>query len=443
MARGVNRETRRPRLLALTLLAAIGTAAGAAADGPLAIHAPPLQVPEETAGSGLAPEAAVKISIDARGNVTKVDVVSIAPSSEHDELFREGLVGTLSKWRFAPATENGKPVPSTLDWRVRFPARPAQASEAIDVNAPLVGSDAEQRRSAVLALSQEKRRKLLAAQTATGLRFLDPKRRRDASSPRFAVHADADDPELAATVANNLEAIFDTLALELLPGISLQPEVYKIQVVVYRDRASFRALLQEMPRYEWSNGFYSPAGMIAFDLAQPSNNALMSLLLHEATHAFLDRHLVRPGVALPRWLGEGFADYVGNSRIQDGRLRPGKTLTRAFEMHVGNVFVVQTVAGGRLDEAKAALRQGKGMGVRTLLEASPEIFYGAQSSLYYASSWLLVHYLRDGAAGWAQERFPRLVLYLAEGYPPNAAFRTVYGAPEGADDDFRRYVKAF
>jgi hypothetical protein len=431
------------RLRSLALVVLVLLARAASAEGPLAIHAPPLQVPEETAGSGIAPEAAVKISIDARGAVTKVDVVAITPASEYDEFFRKGLVGTILQWRFAPATEDGKAVPSTLDWRVRFPAKPANATEVIDVTAPLVGSDADVRRSTVLALPHEQRRKLLAAQTARGLRFLDPKRKQDAASPRFAVHSDADDPQVAATVANNLEAIFDTLALELLPGISLQTEPYKLQVIVYRDRASYEALRHEMPVYEWSPGFYSPAGMIAFHLEQPSNDRLMSLLLHEATHAFLDRHVVRPGVAMPRWIDEGFADYVGNSRIKDGRIQPGKTLARTFEMHRAGVHAVRTVAGGRLEEAKRALREGKGLGVRTMLAGSPKTFYGERASLYYASSWLLVHYLRDGGAGWAQERFPRLLLYLAEGYPQAAAFRSVYGPLEAADDAFRAYVKSF
>ena len=428
---------------ALFVFALVAFASAAVAEGPLAIHAPPVGVPEETAGSGLAPEAAVKISIDERGSVTKVEVVSITPSSEYDELFRRELVEKLSQWRYAPAVENGKPVASTLDWRLRFPARAPALPSVVDVTAPLVGSDAEQRRSVVLALPQEQRRKLLAAQTATALRFLDPKRKQDASSPRFAVHADADDRKVAAVVANNLEAIFDALAQELLPGISLQPEPYKVQVVVYRDRTSYEQLMTELPVYEWSSGFYCPAGLIAFHLQQPSNDAVMSLLLHEATHAFLDRHVVRPGVALPRWLGEGFADYVGNSRIQDGHLQPGKTLRRTFEMQSGGLRNVQTTAGGRLDEAKQALRQGQGLGVRAMLDASPQIFYGEKSSLYYASSWLLVHYLRDGAAGWAQARFPQLLLYLAEGYPQMAAFRSVYGAPEAADADFRKYVKSF
>jgi hypothetical protein len=429
--------------LTLTLLGALGAAATASAEGPLAIHAPPLLVPDATAGLGLAPEAAVKIAIDERGAVTKVDVVSITPSSEHDSLFRDELVKTISKWRFAPATEGGKPVPSTLDWRVRFPAKPQQVTFSLDVAAPLAGNDAESRRSAVLALPSHQRLRLLTAQTNIALALLDAKHTVEASSPRFVVHSDADDRTVAATVAGNMEAVFNVLAEELLPGISLQSEAYKLQVVVYQDRARYQALTQRMPIFEQSPGFYSPAGLIAFHLQQPTTEYLNSLILHETTHAFMDRHMVRPGVALPRWLGEGFADYVGNSRIRDGRIEPGKTLRRTLEMNVGGVFAVQTVAGGQLEGAKRALRQGAGLGVRTMLEASPEIFYCKERSLYYASSWLLVHYLRDGGEGWAQQRFPQLLLYLAEGYPPMAAFRSVYGSVETADGAFRQYVKTF
>ena len=78
-----------------------------------------------------------------------------------------------------------------------------------------------------------------------------------------------------------------------------------------------------------------------------------------------------------------------------------------------------------------------------MLDASPEIFYGERSRLFYASAWLLVHYLRDGSPEGAANRFPQLLLYLAEGYPQLAAFRAVYGAVDSADAEFRSYVKQF
>lgn len=431
------------RALALAALVLLGLPPAAPAERPLALHAPALLAPAEAAGSGIAPEVAVKLAIDARGRVTSVQVVSITPPSELDELFRARVVETLSAWRFAPATSDGKAVDGTLDWRVRFPAVAGSAADVTVVAPPpLAGGDAERRRAAVLALPQAVRRKILEAQTRAAMAFVDPRRTREAASPRFAVRCDCDEA-VAKTVAGNLEAIFNVLATEIMPGIALQTEPYKLQVVAFGTQAQYQAFTSKQLPLESSQGFYSPAGLIVFHFEQLTSDDVLAVLLHEATHAFLDRHVVRPGVALPRWLGEGFAEYVGNSAIEHGRLAPGKTLKRKFGFERGRLVGFETGAGARLDEAKQALRRGAGLGLQQMLEASPQIFYGEKANLFYASSWLLVHYLRDGAPDWAAARFPRLLLYLAEGYPQAAAFRSLYGDPAAAEPAFRQYVKTF
>ena len=128
-----------PRLVAC--LVAFMVASGAAfAEGPFAIRTPQLMVPEETAGSGLSPEVAVRLTIDERGRVSAVDVQSITPASDFDAFFRDEVVETLSDWRFAPATTNGKPVASTLDWRARFPVKAAVAGPSHAL-APMAGAD--------------------------------------------------------------------------------------------------------------------------------------------------------------------------------------------------------------------------------------------------------------------------------------------------------------
>ena len=425
----------------LLLLLAAGSST-VRAEGPFAIHSPQLMVPDETAGSGISPEVAVRLSIDERGRVVAVEVRSITPASEYDELFRKQVTEALSSWRFAPATKGGHPVASTLDWRVRFPAK-AASSESYEVTAPMPGSDFEERRAAILALPLEARRKLLEAEGRSALGYLDPAKKSEASTARFVVRTDSDQPRVATLIANNLEAIFNVLSAELLPGIELQPERYKILVFAYRSRSEYQAFASSYPWSENTTGYYSAAGLIAFDLEQPTNDDVISILLHEATHAFLDRHVLRPGVALPRWLSEGFAEYVGNSAIQKGRLQPGKTFVHKYALQANEVASFRTGAGANLDEARTALRKGKGLGVRELLEASPELFYGDRARLYYASAWLFVHYLRDGNPDYATKRFPQLLLYLAEGYPQLAAFRALYGPVEAADGEFRRYVKEF
>ena len=105
-------------------------------------------------------------------------------------------------------------------------------------------------------------------------------------------------------------------------------------------------------------------------------------------------------------------------------------------------FVLWTLgAGAQIDAARAALRKGEGIAIAELLAVSLDTFYGEKRSLFYASSWLAVHYLREGGDDGRTERFRRLFLYLAEGYPAETAFEATYGPLASADPGFRDYVK--
>jgi hypothetical protein len=451
----------RRSVLVLTILATTLRVTASLADGPLPIRAPGLVVPIGVLTEGVSPEAQVKVAIDARGVVTAVDVLSLTPPSEDDAILREQVVQTLKTWRYAPATRDGKPEATTLTWRIRFPdgpptGPPSTAAAGVSPFArpsPIAGGDAERARAAILALPLAQRIKMLERETRRAIGLLDPKHMRKVATPRFVVRTDADGGErVAKTIADNLEAIFNVLEVELLTGTSLQPEPYKVQVVVYRSRAQYAALVSQVALFENSVGIYNPAGFIAFHLEQPTSEMVTGTLLHEATHAFLDRHVVRHGVALPRWLGEGFADYVANSAIERGRLKPGKTIARQYTFVSGRAMAIETEAGARLEDAKTALRRGKGLGLPEMLAASADTFYGEKVNLYYSSAWLLVHFLRDGgerpdgaegAASAGRDRFRDFLLYVAEGYPQEAAFDALYGAIPQAQSAFERYVKEF
>lgn len=434
----------------LSLLGAAGFAA--TVEPPVPLRSPLPLVPDVLAGSGVTPEASVRVTIDERGIVRKVEVLAIHPSTDFDEAVRQELVDTLSMWRYAPQRRDGEAEPTTLEWRIRFPA-PAEAEKerrgdggsgsAASFPPTAAGSDAEQRRSRILALPLRERRELLTKELAVATDLLDSRRRHEATSTHFVVHSDADDPRVGDLVAQDLEALFHTLAYVVLPGIDLLPEPDKLQVVVYRSRDQYQELVSKVAVYEWSTGYYSPAGLIAFHLEQPSNDEVLNILFHEGTHAFMDRYVVRRGVALPRWLGEGFADYMGNSAIHKGQIVPGKTLRHKYELSLAGVASVTTRGGSNLDAARIALRKGEGLGVRELLGASRETFYGEKHRLFYASSWLLVHYFRDGGEGWATDRFPEALVYVAEGYPPETVFRQIYGPVAGLDASFRDYVRKF
>jgi hypothetical protein len=190
-------------------------------------------------------------------------------------------------------------------------------------------------------------------------------------------------------------------------------------------------------------GFYNPAGLLVFHMNQPSNETLTGLLLHEATHAYIDRYVVRPGVNPPRWLNEGFAEYIGNSTIRKKQLIPGKK--RTTEVY-RNSWFVQTGRSHTLVTAKTvrdAIRSGEAMTLEEVITAGPQEFYGERTSMFYAMSWLLVHFLRHGEEGWAENEFPSLMLYVAEGYPAQEALRQFYGELEDLESRFHDYVRGF
>jgi len=417
---------------------------------PVPIRTPTPLVPVATEGSGLTPEASVRVRIDERGVVVEVEVLSIEPSSEFDDLYRGSLVDTLSSWRYAPQRRDGVAEPTTLAWKVHFPERtPRSVNQSVNPEIQalpidtLPGADAELRRSAILALPEKQRLLMLQNELKIARGLLDARYARTAERNLVVVHCDSDNEKAAELIAGNVEAMLTILAKRLLPQIVLLPEHHKLQVVAYRSRDEYSALVAQMQVYEWSSGYYSPAGLIAFHLDQGSNDELINVMLHETTHAFLDRYVVRRGVALPRWLGEGFADYIGNSAIRKGQLVPGKTLHRKYELHGGTVQRVDTSGGQEIEEARRALAAGKGLGVARLLAASAETFYGEDRHLYYATAWLFVHFLRDGAEGWSETRFPAAMTYIAEGYPPATVVRDLYGSSDALDASFRSYVVKF
>lgn len=442
--------------LAATLLA--GPLAGqTATTPPTPIHTPVLMTPIEAAGTGLAPEVGVRVVLDATGRVREVEVLSIEPSSGLDAVFEQVTRETLLDWRYAPARRDGLPVETTLTWSVKFPSRTPDAAgpEVVRGTDPpeverfawrdlaVAERSAFNHRREMLRLPHEKRLELLQENLAKASRFLDAKKIREAATARFLVYTDAPDPKIGEILASNLEAVFSTLDGLLGGGITTQPDRYKIVAVLFSTEAAFQNAQSSVVGIEWAAGVYSPVGLILFHMQMPSNQALLSTMIHEATHAYLDRYIARPGVVLPRWLDEGFAEYVGNSEIRKGEIVAGKT--RRVELYRGPWGEARGPASTSrtLDQLKDALKKGDAASLQELLAADISTFYGEKRQSYYGTSWLLVHFLNQGEVGWDEAKFPQLVLYIAEGYPPLAAFRQVYGDPDEFDAAFKQYIRKF
>jgi TonB family protein len=434
-------------LLALTPAVADGTTPGDRA--PVALYTPPLQTPFEAAGTGLAPEVTVKVVVDADGRVSSVEVLSIQPPTEYDEFFSESARKTLLRWRYAPAIRDGQPSETTLTWMVQFPTIEEKKETGVfETDMAWRRFDASERgmrslRQRILALSTSQRAKLLEEQATIARAFLTQADIKQLTSPRFMVFTDAPTRDIAEKLAGNLEATFDTLQVLLGEQLDPQPEPYRIIAFLYATRDGFENLKRRVEAVEWSAGFYNPTGMLAFHMQMHSNQSLLGIMLHEATHAYLDRYLSRPGVIFPRWLDEGLAEYIGNSEIKNGQLIPGRT--RRAEIYRTPFGAAKGKSTARLtvEQVKRAVKEGRAMSLESLIAADIEEFYGEQHELYYPMSWLLIHFMRHGREEWDDGRFSRLMLYVAEGYPAAGAFRSVYGDPALLEGEFRAYIKRF
>lgn len=431
-------------------LAVAATSAASESRAAIVLYDPPPVYPMAAAGSDISPEATVRVAVDAKGRVSRVEVVRIEPASRFDDIFRRALEQSLSQWRFAPRYEDGRPIPTELQWTTKFYA-PGDGREPLlpDERWDWILGIRPRQESSYLELPHEQRVELLEQRVRAGVAAFAGRPAQQHASSWFVVRTSAS-PEVAATVAGNLEATYSVLHSMLGEHIPLQGERLKVQVFVYQDPQAL-ARLQEAcnPDEITTPGFYSQLGLIGMHLDLPTPDLAVSMLIHEGTHAFIDRHVVRPGVELPYWLSEGLAEYMSNSTIRKGRLIPGKVpraLRHDLRMIQGRLWIGRWTpdASLALTEIKQAARRGEALSLAQMLTANRAEFLGKEIHLYYGMSWMLVHYLRHGREEWAEREFPRLLLYIAEGYPVGAAFETVYGTRIASlEESFRRYIAGF
>ncbi len=418
-------------------------AAPLAADGPFALHTPPLLVPDEAAGLGLAPEVAAKLSIDPRGVVTAVEVLSITPASDYDALFRDRVIETFSSWRFAPATENGRPVASTLDWRVRFPAK-ALAAEMSP--GPLA---ARRRRRRAAARGRPRpcpspsgagcSRSRRAPRSTSSIRSSPARRRRRvswcaATPTRSACGDGRREPRGDLQRPRERAPAGHPAAGRAVQGPGLR--------LSHRRRSTGRS------RPTASRSRTRPASTIRSDSSPSTSNSATFRRRPEHPSARGDARLSRsahppPGSRSAALAGRGIRRVRRQLGHSEGASAAGQDFRAQVRLRGRTVVAFQTGAGEQLAEARAALRRGEGLGVKQMLEASPEIFYGEDAHLFYASSWLLVHYLRDGGAGWSTERFPAAAALSRRGLSAGRRLSHPLRRSGGGDTAFRQYVKSF
>jgi hypothetical protein len=196
-----------------------------------------------------------------------------------------------------------------------------------------------------------------------------------------------------ATVAQTAQvgAAVEALHAAFLQHFGVAPtNDARLQLVLYRDRAQFKAHNTSSP---WAEAFYRKPACHAYvaDGANPYH-----WMLHEATHQLGVQVM---GLRKRRWLDEGLASYFGVARIEDGVLRPGT--------YGNDAYPIWWLAGVRLDaDVERDIAAGRFIPLRALItDTGPPI--GEHVNQYYLEFWSLTQFLfhyDDGryAAGYRQ-----------------------------------------
>lgn len=138
------------------------------------------------------------------------------------------------------------------------------------------------------------------------------------------------------------------------------------------------------------------------------------ILFHEYAHHLMLQYFP---ASYPEWYVEGFAEYIGNSRLEKGGLvKVGlPNVNRAYSLLESKPFPIETLLGSRVDVSNAT-----------------------RTDQFYARSWLLTHYLTMAPA-----RKGQLATYLkavGSGQPSLDAARAVFGDLKVLDKEISRYL---
>jgi tetratricopeptide (TPR) repeat protein len=191
-------------------------------------------------------------------------------------------------------------------------------------------------------------------------------------SPNFTVFSNSGEKE-ARRVADRFEQFRDMFQ-KSFPKLRLDLG-RPLTIFAVKNEDSLKALL---PGYWEVKGHAHPAGIyvtgedrhfVAVRTNIEGENPY-EVVYHEYTHAIMELNFR----GLPVWLGEGLAEYFGNSTIRDNEVDIGRI--SAYHLQV--------------------LRESKLIPIDTLLLADSESpYYNEENrvSVFYAESWAMVHYL--------------------------------------------------
>jgi TPR repeat protein len=248
----------------------------------------------------------------------------------------------------------------------------------------------------------------------------------EARSANFTVVSDAGTRE-ARRIASRFEQIRDVFH-GLWPKARLgtgEPTL----ILAAKDEASLKELLPEFFEKKGatrvSGVFFRTAELQYVALRADVGDELQGMnpyhvLYHEYVHAIVDLNFE----SMPLWLGEGLADYWGNTIVRDDAIHQGRAIA----------YYVQL------------LRERGPMPLRALLKVdhkSPEYNENERASVFYAQSWALVHFLLTDTQGTGPAQINNFLGLLGKGMSEDDALVRAFGDLSRLEKDLNDYIKQY
>ena len=220
-------------------------------------------------------------------------------------------------------------------------------------------------------------------------------------------------------------AAFKSTLDVLMPGLTLTaPE--PTSLIVFRDHPSFTEFAPRdgRGRRQMNVGGYFLSAPDRHYLVLPvytDRQATFQTVFHEFMHFVISRNFRD----VPRWLNEGLAEFYSTFEIdRDGNAIVGKA----------PVWRLRTLRSERMPRLRELLTG----------ETDPRQFQSPDTAMFYAQSWLFVHFMTLSNGGKRQGQILKYLELLPQTKSAEAAAREAFGTTlEGLDSEIIRYAEGF
>lgn len=236
-------------------------------------------------------------------------------------------------------------------------------------------------------------------------------------SKNFTLVGNASEKDVR-NVANRLEQ-FRAVFGSLFPAISLNSQALTT-VVVFKSDNAFK-LFKANPN---DAGYFQSGedvNYIALTSERTTEAQPFRVIFHEYVHLLVNNTM---GETVPLWFNEGLAEYYSTFDIKDNARRV--MLGEPIESHV------------------LYLRRNELLPLRALFAVdhnSPYYNEGNKMNIFYAESWMFMHYLLQGDSQKHRPQLSRLVDLLRQGVKVDDAFPQAFEKNiESVENDFKGYI---